>query len=191
MKKLIALMAALVVGFGLVASCFAQSQVKISYIYWGSPAEDEAVRAALKGFEAAHPGIVAEPMYLAVTGTGTEYNAKMKAMAASDTLPDLGYFRPEEFDNYAKNGFFLDLTQLANRDGMIKDYLPTTWLSNGGKIFGAYTAAECQVLYYNKNVLAGRRRSTAAERLFEGMDVEAVCRLPQADHHRPQRQAPG
>ena len=153
MKKLTALAVALIVGLVLAASCFAAGPAKITYIYWGSPAEDTAIQKALKDFEAAHPGITAEPMYLAVTGTGTEYNAKMKAMAASDTLPDLGYFRPEEFDNYAKNGFFLDLTDLAKRDGMIKDYLPTTWLSNNGKIYGAYTAAECQVLYYNKNVL--------------------------------------
>ena len=119
MKKPTSLAVALIVGLVLAASCFAAGPAKISYIYWGSPAEDTAIQKALKDFEAAHPGITAEPMYLAVTGTGTEYNAKMKAMAASDTLPDLGYFRPEEFDNYAKNGFFLDLTDLAKRDGMI------------------------------------------------------------------------
>jgi multiple sugar transport system substrate-binding protein len=152
MKKLI-IFATTMALFIVLAAANLAGQVKISYIYWGSPAEDVAVQKALTDFGAANPGITAEPMYLAVTGTGTEYNAKMKAMAASDTLPDLGYFRPEEFDNYAKNGFFLDLTDLAKRDGMIKDYLPTTWLSNGGKIYGAYTAAECQVLYYNKNVL--------------------------------------
>jgi multiple sugar transport system substrate-binding protein len=118
-------------------------QAKITYVYWGSTAEDAAIRSALKDFQEANPGIFVEPMYLPGDLDGSTYNAKMKAMAASDTLPDVGYFRPEEFANYASKDFFLDLTSLVERDDMRRSYLPQTWLSVGGKLFGAYTAAEC------------------------------------------------
>jgi multiple sugar transport system substrate-binding protein len=126
---------------------------KITYVYWGSTAEDAAIRSALKDFQAANPEISVEPMYLPGDLDGSTYNAKMKAMAASDTLPDVGYFRPEEFANYASKDFFLDLTSLVERDDMKKSYLPQTWLSVGGKLFGAYTAAECQVMWYNRSML--------------------------------------
>jgi multiple sugar transport system substrate-binding protein len=130
-----------------------EGRVEITYVYWGSPAEDEAIQNALSEFEAANPGITVEPMYLPGDLDGSTYNARMTTIAASGTLPDVGYFRPEEFGNYATNGYFLDLTELVERDGMDEAYLPQTWLSIGGTIYGAYTAAECQVMWYNPDVL--------------------------------------
>ncbi len=131
----------------------ASDEITITYVYWGSTAEDAAVKKALSDFEKAHPGINVEPMYLPGDLDGSTYNAKMKAMAASNTLPDVGYFRPEEFANYASKDFFLDLTDIIERDDMKDSYLPQTWLSVGGNIYGAYTAAECQVMWYNRKVL--------------------------------------
>ncbi|MEA4866692.1 MAG: sugar ABC transporter substrate-binding protein [Sphaerochaeta sp.] len=147
----------ILIGAGL---CFANGQkaassdqVKLTYIYWGSPAEDAAVKQALAGFEAANPTIKVEPMYLPGDLDGSTYNAKMKALAVSNTLPDVGYFRPEEFGNYAENGYFLKLDDLIARDGMGDAYLPQTWLKIKGNTYGAYSAAECQVMWYNKKVL--------------------------------------
>ena len=128
-------------------------EVKLTYVYWGSPAEDAAVKAALKEFMEANPGIKVEGMYLPGDLDGSSYNAKMKSMAASGTLPDLGYFRPEEFGNYATNDYFMQLDDVMKRDGMDTSYLSQTWLKIGGKTYGAYTAAECQVMFYNKKVL--------------------------------------
>lgn len=130
-----------------------KDEVKLTYVYWGSPAEDAAVKAALKEFMEANPGIKVEGMYLPGDLDGSSYNAKMKSMAASGTLPDLGYFRPEEFGNYATNDYFMQLDDVMKRDGMDTSYLSQTWLKIGGKTYGAYTAAECQVMFYNKKVL--------------------------------------
>lgn len=130
-----------------------KNEVKLTYVYWGSTAEDVAVKAALKDFMAANPGIKVEGMYLPGDLDGSTYNTKMKSMAASGTLPDVGYFRPEEFGNYAEKDFFLQLDDRIKRDGMDSSYLSQTWLTIGGKTFGAYTAAECQVMFYNKKVL--------------------------------------
>ena len=149
--------------FSLIISgfCFAAGQketaadqVTLKYIYWGSPAEDAAVKQALSDFEAANPTIKVEPMYLPGDLDGSTYNAKMKALAVSNTLPDVGYFRPEEFGNYAENDYFLKLDDLMKRDGMDDSYLPQTWLKIKGNTYGAYTAAECQVMWYNKKILS-------------------------------------
>lgn len=147
----------IVIGTGF---CFANGQKEVSddkvtlkYIYWGSPAEDAAVKQALSDFEIAYPTIKVEPMYLPGDLDGSTYNAKMKALAASNTLPDVGYFRPEEFGNYAEKGYFLKLDDLMTRDGMQESYLPQTWLKIKGNTYGAYSAAECQVMWYNKKVL--------------------------------------
>lgn len=127
--------------------------VVLSYVYWGSPAEDAAIKDALAGFEEANPGITVKPMYLPGDLDGSTYNAKMKTLAASNSLPDVGYFRPEEFGNYAEKDFFLKLDDLIERDGMKESYIPQTWLKIKGNTYGAYTAAECQVMWYNKKVL--------------------------------------
>ena len=73
----------------LIAGCvsagvFAEN-VKLTYMYWGSPAEDDATKKALKDFEAANPGITVEPLFS--PGTKAEFDAKLKAMSESDTLP--------------------------------------------------------------------------------------------------------
>ncbi len=130
-----------------------QDGVVLTYVYWGSPAEDAAIKSALKGFEEAHPGVTVKPMYLPGDLDGSTYNAKMKTLAASNSLPDVGYFRPEEFGNYAEKDFFLKLDDLIARDGMAESYIPQTWLKIKGNTYGAYTAAECQVMWYNKKVL--------------------------------------
>lgn len=92
-------------------------------------------------------------MYLPGDLDGSTYNAKMQTLAATDSLPDVGYFRPEEFGNYAEKDFFLKLDDLIARDGMNDSYIPQTWLKIKGNTYGAYTAAECQVMWYNKKVL--------------------------------------
>jgi len=139
----------------LIAGCFTTGvfaeNVKLSYMYWGSPAEDDATKKALKDFEAANPGITVEPLFS--PGTKAEFDAKMKAMSESDTLPDVGYFRSESVFEYGSNNFFLDLTPYVEKDGMKKSYLAQTFLTQNGKIIAAYTAAEAQVMYYNKAML--------------------------------------
>jgi multiple sugar transport system substrate-binding protein len=150
-KKLLPVVELLLLCFSAIPA-FSKS-ITLTYTYWGSPAENKAVRKALSDFEAANPGIKVKPQYIIGGISGTEYNARMKAMSQAGTLPDVGYFRPEEFGNYASNNFFLDMTPYAERDNMETTYLPQTWIKINGKIYGAYTAAECQVLYYNKKVL--------------------------------------
>lgn len=138
----------------LMAGCAAlgaAQNVKLTYMYWGSPAEDAATKQALADFQTANPGITVDPLFF--PGTKAEFDAKLKAMSESDTLPDVGYFRPESVYEYASNGFFLDMTPYVEKEGLKKDYLPQTFLSQNGKIIGAYTAAEAQVMYYNKDLL--------------------------------------
>ena len=149
MKKGFAVVAALVLQACLAAVVSAEN-VKLTFMFWGSPAEDQAIRKALKDFEVANPGISVTPLYAVYSGA--EYDAKMKAMSESGTLPDVGYFGGNFYD-YASNNFFLDMTPYIEKEGLKKDYLPQTWITYKNKIYGAFTAAENQVVYYNKKVL--------------------------------------
>ena len=151
MKKGILFALSLLLAASWCATGVFADNIKLTYMYWGSPAEDAATKQALKDFEAANPGITVEPLFN--PGTKAEFDAKLKAMSESDTLPDVGYFRPESVYEYAANGFFLDLTPFITKDGLKKDYLAQTFLTQNGKIIGAYTAAEAQVMYYNKKLL--------------------------------------
>ena len=132
---------------------FAAGNVKLTYCYWGSPAEDKVMKAAFKDFEAANPGITVQPLYIPGDISGTEYEAKLKAMAQADQLPDLGYFRPEYYGSWAENGFFLGLDSYIKGEKMQKAVLPQVWRKVKGKVYGSYSAAECQVLFYNKDIL--------------------------------------
>jgi multiple sugar transport system substrate-binding protein len=128
-------------------------EITLTFCYWGSPAENDAITKALKAFEEAHPGITAEPMYIPGDIIGVEYAAKMRALSQAGQLPDCGYFRPEQFGEFADVGMFLDLTERVDKENLREAYLPQVWLDVNGKIFGSYTAAECQVMFYNKDVL--------------------------------------
>jgi len=150
MKKGFAVVAALVLQVCFIVAGLSAENIKLSFMFWGSPAEDTAIRKALKDFEAANPGITVTPLF--ATYSGAEYDAKMKAMSESDTLPDVGYFGGQFYD-YASNNFFLDMTPYVTKEGIKNDYLPQTWIMYQNKIVGAYTAAESQVVYYNKKVL--------------------------------------
>lgn len=151
----VALLTVLLIVILVVPTMFAASagNVKLTYCFWGSPAEDKVVKAAFKDFEAAHPGITVSPMYIPGDISGAEYAAKIKALAQAGELPDLGYFRPEHYGNWASNGLFLDLGPYIKKDKLENSVLPQVWLKVNNKIYGSYTAAECQVLFYNKEVL--------------------------------------
>lgn len=137
----------------VIPTLFAAGNVKLTYCFWGSPAEDKVMRQAFKDFEAANPGIIVEPMYIPGDITGAEYETKLKAMAQADQLPDLGYFRPDHFGSWAVNGMFLDLSSYIKKDKLEDAFLPQVWHIINGKTCGSYSAAECQVLFYNKDVL--------------------------------------
>ena len=152
MKRFLCLLVSVLL-LTFAATSLTAENVKLTFVYWGSPNEDLAMKEAFKGFEAANPGITVEPMYIQGDISGTEYAAKLRAMAQTNTLPDLGYFRPEHFGEFASAGYMLDLTTLVQKENLTKDYLPQVWLKVGNKIYGAYTAAECQMMFYNKDVL--------------------------------------
>jgi len=148
-KGWIRALALLLLAFMTTAGASAKD-IQLTFMFWGSPAEDHAIRKALKDFEAANPGIKVKPLYAVYSGA--EYDAKMKAMSQSGTLPDVGYFGGN-FYEYASSDFFLDMTPYVQQDNLESQYLPQTWIRYHDKIYGAFTAAECQVMYYNKDVL--------------------------------------
>lgn len=130
----------------------AANPVKLTYVFWGGPEEKEALEGALKSFEAAHPGITVEPMYIPAEQT-SEYMTKMKGLLQAGNLPDMGYFREEEVGAWGTSGNLLELDSYIAKDNLRKAYLPGIWMTVKGKTYGAFGAVECQVMFYNKDVL--------------------------------------
>jgi len=152
MKRLMPFLALALLALVAVSPVAAQN-AKLTFVYWGSVNEDIAMKDAFKAFEQANPGVTVEPMYIQGDISGTEYAAKLRAMAQTHTPPALGYFRPAHFGEFAAAGYMMDLTDLVQKENLTKDYLPQVWLKVKDRIYGAYTAAECQVMFYNKDVL--------------------------------------
>jgi len=139
--------------FLFASSVMAAQETRITFMYWGSAAEDKLIRKSLEAFEAANPDIKVTPLYGVYSGT--DYDSKIRAMTANGTLPDVSYFSTGElFYKYASAGRFLDLTPYIERDKLRERYLSQTWMTLKSRVYGVLTAAECQVVYYNKNVLS-------------------------------------
>ena len=64
--------------------------IELKFMYWGSAAEDRLIRQSLVGFEEANPGIKVTPIYAVYSGT--DFDAKIRALAQNGSLPDLSYF---------------------------------------------------------------------------------------------------
>jgi multiple sugar transport system substrate-binding protein len=127
--------------------------VELKFMYWGSAAEDRLIRRSLAEFEAANPGIKVKPLYAVYSGT--DFDAKIRAMAEDEALPDLSYFTSGDiFFKYASAGMFLDLSPYVEREDLRSKYIPQVWITLRGRIYGILTAAECQVVYYNRKTLA-------------------------------------
>jgi multiple sugar transport system substrate-binding protein len=140
----------------VAAAAIGAQETRITFMYWGSAAEDGLIRKSLAAFEAANPGVKVTPLYGVFSGT--DYDAKIRAMAESGSLPDVSYFTAGElFYKYAAAGRFLDLTPYVDRERLRDRYLPQTWMSLGGRVYGILTAAECQLVYYNRDVLAAAK----------------------------------
>jgi len=91
-----------------------KSGITLLMIQYGTQPEGEAKLEVLKLFEQKYPGIKAELDN--TPGGGAAVNQKVQTMTASGTPPDLFWFGPALFLQYARAGFFLDMASRMRRD---------------------------------------------------------------------------
>lgn len=97
----------------LIASAEA-AQTQLLYTFWGSAYEKEAQEGAIAMFNELNPDIHVNALH--IPSAGTEYVAKLTAMAASNTNPDVGYMDVGAAFVWAKEGKFFNIFELMEED---------------------------------------------------------------------------
>ncbi len=128
-------------------SAAAAGPVTLKYAFWGDQNEVNATDAFMKAYMDKNPNIKIDALHF---GASTDFMSKINTLAASDTLPDLGYFLETAVLNWGMNNQFVDLTDFYKNEpeklAVLKFVLPD------GKIVGVSVANEVQVIWYSKKL---------------------------------------
>ncbi len=108
-----------------------QGPVTLQYAFWGDQNEIDATNAYLNGYMAKFPNVKIEPLNF---GSNTQFNTKITTLAASNTLPDLGYFYEPNVLTWGMNGQFVDLTDFYKNAPAKLDAIK--FVTPDGKIVG-------------------------------------------------------
>lgn len=90
------------------ASC----QVTLQFSYWGGTHEHKIWQEVISAFEAEHPGIAVENLYV----SGEPYDKKMQMMMAAKVAPDVMAWEDKRALPLVPSGCFLDLNQFIEKD---------------------------------------------------------------------------
>ncbi len=121
---------------------------ELTFTYWGSPFEREAVERMLKSFNDAHPNIQVRGQHIP-----DAYVEKISTMISGGTPPDVGYLGEAQALQWAQEGILQDLSAYFKEDPEASSRLPATYYNyDGDKTIGTNTAAETIIMYYNKDL---------------------------------------
>ena len=121
--------------------------VTLQYAFWGDQNEINATNAYLNSYMQKHPNVKIEALNF---GSNTDFNTKVTTLAASNTLPDLGYFYEPNVLTWGMNGKFVDLTDFYKNQPAKLDAIK--FVTPDGKIVGISVANEIQVIWYSKKM---------------------------------------
>ncbi len=121
--------------------------VTLQYAFWGDQNEINATNAYLNGYMQKHPNVKIEALNF---GSNTDFNTKITTLAASNTLPDLGYFYEPNVLTWGMSGKFVDLTDFYKSQPAKLDAIK--FVTPDGKIVGVSVANEVQVIWYSRKM---------------------------------------
>ncbi len=125
-------------------------KVQLVFSYWGNVDEKRAMEATIKEFEAQNPDIKVKLNHIP---SSTDYMTKMAAMAAGNSLPDVGYFWESSVLKWAESGKLMDISSLlADQDKTGKKLDILRFTTADGKVVGVSVANETVVMFYNKDI---------------------------------------
>jgi multiple sugar transport system substrate-binding protein len=123
-------------------------KVKLTYVDWANEEEAKSYRKILDKFTELHPNITVDYQNIPYN----DYSAKLSAMAASKTLPDLGNVLEAQALKYAEADMLLDLTPYY-QDGTVTPKIESNkFHTPDGKIVGYSVANEIILNHYNKDM---------------------------------------
>lgn len=123
-------------------------KVTIRFTDWANNEEAKSTRVSLDAFEKAHPNIKVDYQNVALA----EFGAKLSAMAASKTLPDISTMLEAQALKYAESDILMDLSPYY-KDGSVTPKLESNkFVTPDGKLLGYSVANEIILLHYNKTM---------------------------------------
>ncbi|WP_248924135.1 ABC transporter substrate-binding protein [Paenibacillus hamazuiensis] len=123
---------------------------KITLVYtdWANNEEAKSYRKVLDKFEETHPNIKIDYQNIPYN----DYGAKLSAMAASNTLPDIGNLLEGQALKWAESGKLMDLSPYY-KDGTVSPKLESNkFVTPDGKTVGYSIANEVILIHYNKDM---------------------------------------
>ncbi|MBE0699063.1 MAG: extracellular solute-binding protein, partial [Anaerolineaceae bacterium] len=131
----------------------AAEPVTITFTGWGGTEEDEGVKAAVAAYEEQNPG-----MKVTWIQIPENYDDKTLAMVAAGTPPDTAFVNNNKFQQYAKDGLLMDITNQLKSDAVLgaKDYFiqpqEEQRCTRDGKWFGIGSCWVAPHIYYNADI---------------------------------------
>lgn len=123
-------------------------QVELTFMYWGSNMEKQAVQKMIESFNKSHPNIKVTGQHVA-----GDYNTKINTLMASNELPDVAYLGTSLAKKWAREGKIMDFTEYQDKFPALKERVPQSYLYyEPGKNVGNTTAAEIIMMFYNKSL---------------------------------------
>lgn len=120
---------------------------EITFCNWGDNEEKKMFEEVFAAFEAENPDIKVNYLFI----PQSEYMTKLSAMAATNTLPDIGQMLEASTLEWAKNGMFVDTSDLY-KNGKISDRLEAVTFDDTAKgTVGSSFISECYTLFYDKD----------------------------------------
>jgi multiple sugar transport system substrate-binding protein len=174
----------------LFASVGTNDPVELRFTYWGGPLEREAVETLIATFNNEHPGIEVRAQLVPINS----YVEKMNVMAASKTLPDVGYFPEGSLYPWVENGMLRDLTPLLTGDEANEKLDYTLYQFHDGPIAGGSVANEVINIYYNKQLFAEagvELPPTKAEEAWSWDEFVEVAKMLTVDRNGRRANEPG
>ncbi|WP_231979462.1 extracellular solute-binding protein [Tessaracoccus coleopterorum] len=118
----------------------------LSYMFWGSVAEQKATETMLKNFEKEKAGRKIKSLY-----TPSDYPTKLNALVASNKMPDMVAVEPAMGYRLSGQGKAVNIADYFDKYPALADRLPGSYYYwEEGKCFGTQSANETMILFTNK-----------------------------------------
>ena len=152
MKKVLSLVLVVcMLTCAVAVAASAEEQITLRYAYWGSTYENDAMLSIAAKYEAEHPNVKIECVYI----PNADYTTKMTSMIAANDEPDIANLFPSDFIGWARQGMFVNLYEMIENDDRynVDDYIPNCFFEiEEGYAGGRSIANELLQLYYNVDI---------------------------------------
>jgi multiple sugar transport system substrate-binding protein len=140
----------IMIGLSATVCCAEDKPVELTFTFWGSPFEKQAIEKAVASFNATHPTIHVNAQHTPYEA----YGEKVSAMLAAGSPPDVAYLDFAQAFPFADGGKILDLTSYFAKQPRDQSVLETSFykFDHGSKLMGTGLATGIILLYYNKSL---------------------------------------